>query len=67
MDIPMRGWAINPLMGPASHTSDVSCSDNPKVNKNGVPYLPAKSVSTSVIARRTDSQKRHKGARDKSN
>ena len=45
MDAPMRGWAINPLMGPASHTSDVSCSDSPKLNKNGVPYLTV-SVST---------------------
>lgn len=45
MDVPMRGWATNPLMGPASHTNDVSCSDNPKLNKNGVPYL-SESVST---------------------
>lgn len=59
MDVPMRGWATNPLMGPASHTNDVSCSDNPKLNKNGVPYLPTKSVSTSVITRCDDSQKRH--------
>jgi hypothetical protein len=47
----MRGWAISPLMGPASQTNDVSCSDNPNVNKNGVPYL-SKSVST----RPTDGQ-----------
>ena len=39
MDAPMRGWAISPLMGPASHTNDVSCSDTPKLNKKGVPYL----------------------------
>ena len=61
MNVPMRGWAINPLMGPANHTNDVSCSDNPKVNKNGVPYLQIKSVSTPVI-KRHDSQKRHKCA-----
>ena len=41
----MRGWAINPLMGPANHTNDVSCSDNPKLNKKGVPYL-SEAVST---------------------
>jgi len=35
---PMRGWAISPLMGPANQTSDVSCSETPKVNKKGVPY-----------------------------
>ena len=39
MDAPMRGWAISPLMGPASHTNDVSCSDSPRLNKKGVPYL----------------------------
>jgi hypothetical protein len=60
----MRGWAINPLMGPANHTNDVSCSDNPKVNKNGVPYLQIKSVSTPVITRYDGSQKRYKGIRN---
>ena len=37
--VPIRGWAISPEMGPASHTSDVNCSDNPRDNKNRVPYL----------------------------
>ena len=57
MNAPMRGWAINPLIGPASHTKDVSCSDTPKLNKKGVPYLPTKSVSIPAIQRSIDSQK----------
>ena len=60
-DVPMRGWAINPLMGPANHTSDVSCSDNPKVNKNGVPYLPTKSVSNPGKLRDVTKAKRERG------
>jgi hypothetical protein len=50
-----------PADGARSHTNDVSCSDNPKVNKNGVPYLQIKSVSTPVITRYDGSQKRYKG------
>lgn len=26
---PMRGWAMRPLIGPASHTRLVACSDSP--------------------------------------
>ena len=57
MDVPMRGWAISPLMGPASHTNEVSCSDTPKLNKKGVPYLPTKFVSTTAVQRRIDINK----------
>lgn len=33
------GCATKPLIGPASHTRDVNCSDKPSRNKTGVPYL----------------------------
>lgn len=36
---PMTGWAIKPLIGPASHTRLVSCSESPRSNRKGVPYL----------------------------
>lgn len=35
----MRGCAIRPLIGPASQTKDVNCSDKPNESRNGVPYL----------------------------
>jgi len=37
--LPMRGCATSPLIGPASHTRLVTCSDMPSDSKNGVPYL----------------------------
>lgn len=30
---PMSGWAIRPEIGPASQTSEVSCSDKPKLRR----------------------------------
>jgi hypothetical protein len=56
----MRGWAINPLMGPASHTNDVSCSDTPKLSKKGVPYLPTRFISPPMIQRRIENRKGRK-------
>jgi hypothetical protein len=38
-NIPMRGCAIRPLIGPASQTRLVTCSDIPSDRRNGVPYL----------------------------
>lgn len=40
----MSGCATRPLIGPASHTSDVKCSVSPKPSRNGVPYLPPQSA-----------------------
>lgn len=34
---PITGCAIKPLIGPASHTRDVTCSESPRPSKNGVP------------------------------
>ena len=36
-DRPMTGCATKPLIGPASHTRLVSCSEIPSESKNGVP------------------------------
>ena len=35
----MTGCAINPLIGPASQTRDVKCSERPRLWRKGVPYL----------------------------
>ena len=37
--IPMRGCATSPLIGPASQTRLVTCSDMPSDRRKGVPYL----------------------------
>lgn len=36
---PIRGWAMRPLIGPASHTRLAACSDRPSCSRNGVPQL----------------------------
>lgn len=49
---PITGWAIKPLMGPASQTKLVSCSERPSESKNGVPYLQCLHSITPYIMQR---------------
>lgn len=36
---PIKGCAMSPLMGPASHTRLVACSERPRPRRKGVPHL----------------------------